>query len=197
VVPLDPKTSPRSRAASAAPVCWYLSSLRLATGLRDPRIAWPAQRTSQDSRAAVVLFLPSARDLLIKRGRRALCWQLTWAASYATISMNQRRCPPQLGPSPRAALLLPYVELALNSRPWSPTWLLHRALLPASRCRLLCTRRTDSMRAADMMATTVLDWVWQRCRPSLRTWCLFSQSAERVQLRGGLLSSCPLWYVPS
>jgi hypothetical protein len=74
VVPLDPKTSLRSRVASAAPVCWYLSSLRLTTGLRDPRIVRPAQRTSQDSHAAAALFLPSARDLLIKRGRRALCW---------------------------------------------------------------------------------------------------------------------------
>jgi hypothetical protein len=50
-VPLDPKTTPRSRAASAAPVRWCLSSLRLATGLRDPRFTRSAQRTPQKSRA--------------------------------------------------------------------------------------------------------------------------------------------------
>jgi hypothetical protein len=50
-VPLDPKTTPSSRAASAAPVRWCLSSLRLATGLRDPRFARSAQRTPLESRA--------------------------------------------------------------------------------------------------------------------------------------------------
>jgi hypothetical protein len=60
---------------------WCLASLRLATGLRDP----------EDSRVAAVLFLPSARDRLIKRGRRALCWQLTWAASYRTITDQRKR----------------------------------------------------------------------------------------------------------